>query len=120
MSSTERQPMLSGPPRPSAVAVRLGELREHAAAMSMTMDLIFFAAGVCVFLSAVLSVLALAMHHFAPFELVDAVYLAVFGFGMMVMDVPVRVKGVLDVQVGILVPPPHPPLRPSWRSTSSS
>ncbi|EER10786.1 hypothetical protein Pmar_PMAR000830 [Perkinsus marinus ATCC 50983] len=88
--------------------------KAQATQMSMTMDIIFFTAACCVVVASVISTIEVNIStnttpsriprqvfltEIAPFDLVDCVYLLLFGTKMMLLDAPVRFKGIVEVQV---------------------
>ncbi|KAF4677779.1 hypothetical protein FOL47_010373 [Perkinsus chesapeaki] len=76
--------------------------KAHASQMSMTMDLIFFSAACCVVAASLISTIEVFLTEIAPFDLIDCVYLLVFGTKMFILDAPVRFKGIVEAQAFIV------------------
>ncbi|KAF4703227.1 hypothetical protein FOZ62_032147 [Perkinsus olseni] len=76
--------------------------KAQASQMSMTMDIIFFSAACCVVAASVISTIEVFLTEIAPFDLVDCIYLLLFGTKMMFLDAPVRFKGIVEAQAFIV------------------
>lgn len=109
--------------------------KAQATQMSMTMDIIFFTAACCVVVASVISTIEVNIStnttpsriprqvfltEIAPFDLVDCVYLLLFGTKMMLLDAPVRFKGIVEVQVSEQLAIASPALCGRLSSSSTS
>ncbi|EER00465.1 conserved hypothetical protein [Perkinsus marinus ATCC 50983] len=98
-SATENQPLMAARPygegMPAPMALGAGG---PSATTMYRLELAFFFAAFSTVLAGVASTLTTAFTEFAPFDLIDDIYLLVFGLIMLVVDAPVKPKALQKYQ----------------------